>query len=430
LTARPREVVLYHTLGQLLTGQEPPRWAEAVECYAAARALRPDLGVNLAAALRQSGRWPEALSLLAWLVKERPDNPYLHHKQAYALAVMGDLDGAIVCWKKALELDPKHSEPYYNLGTALCHKHDLDGAIACFQKALELDPKHAEAHNNLGTALYHKHDLDGAIAYFQKALELDPKCAEAHGAMGKALLQQGRYAAARESTRRALELLGADASHRRVALQQRQLCEYMLTLDQKLPDILTGKASPANPSEAVSFAQMCQQPYQKRYAPSARLYADAFTSDRRFADDLNQQHRYNAACSAALAAAGQGEDAPSLPDKVRSMFRRWALRWLRDDLSAYSRLVGESNPAANKTIQQRLAHWRRDADLASVRDSQALDRLPDNERAAWQALWRDVDKLAKQAAKTDEPTKVRKELGTPKTEPESRSLPPSGAKGR
>jgi tetratricopeptide (TPR) repeat protein len=85
LTARPREVVLYHTLGQLLTEQEPPRWAEAVECYAAARALRPDLGVDLAEALRHSGRWSEALVLLARLVKDSPNNPYLHFQQAYAL---------------------------------------------------------------------------------------------------------------------------------------------------------------------------------------------------------------------------------------------------------------------------------------------------------------------------------------------------------
>jgi hypothetical protein len=54
--ARRDEVVLYHTLGQLLTLQEPPRWAEAVGFYRAARALRPDLGLNLAMALLNSVR--------------------------------------------------------------------------------------------------------------------------------------------------------------------------------------------------------------------------------------------------------------------------------------------------------------------------------------------------------------------------------------
>jgi hypothetical protein len=40
-------------------------------------------------------------------------------------------------------------------------------------------------------------------------------------------------------------------------------------------------------------------------------------------------------------------------------------------------------------------------DPRSAHDRAALDRLADNERPAWQALWRDVDDLAKQVAKQD-----------------------------
>jgi hypothetical protein len=55
--------------------------------------------------------------------------------------------------------------------------------------------------------------------------------------------------------------------------------------------------------------------------------------------------------------------------------------------------------------------------LASVRDALALDRLPENERSAWRALWRDVDKLLSRVAKKDEPTKGSKEPETPKAQP-------------
>jgi hypothetical protein len=112
------------------------------------------------------------------------------------------------------------------------------------------------------------------------------------------------------------------------------------------------------------------------------------------------------------------------------MFRHWALGWLRDDLMAYAKLAEQNNPAANKTIQVRLMHWRSDPDFVSVRDPQALDRLPENERAAWQALWRDVDELVIRVAKKNEPTKRRQEPETPKIKPESRSSPPAGATGR
>ena len=80
--------------------------------------------------------------------------------------------------------------------------------------------------------------------------------------------------------------------------------------------------------------------------------------------DLSQQHRYNAACSAVLAAAGQGADARLLPDKVVFMFRRWAVCWLRDDLRAYAKLAARNAPQANQAIQQWLTHWRSDTDLA------------------------------------------------------------------
>jgi hypothetical protein len=57
---------------------------------------------------------------------------------------------------------------------------------------------------------------------------------------------------------------------------------------------------------------------------------------------------------------GEGEDAHGLPDKVETMFRHWALDWLRDDLTAYTGLAAQNNPDRKQAIQQRLAHWRDD----------------------------------------------------------------------
>jgi hypothetical protein len=153
------------------------------------------------------------------------------------------------------------------------------------------------------------------------------------------------------------------------------------------------------------LASLCQQPSKKRYAASARLYGDAFATEPKLLADPNTWHRYNAACVAALAAAGQGEDARLLPAKSVSMFRRWALGWLRDDLTAYAELSRQNKPALKQFVQQRMVHWKGDSDLVSVRD--ALGRLPENERDAWRALWRDVDELLTRVSKKDEPTKGR-----------------------
>jgi lipoprotein NlpI len=374
------------------------------------------------------------------------------------------LDGAIACFHKALDLDPKDASIHGDLGAILCDvKHDLDGAIACFHKALDLDPKDATARHNLGVALLDKGDLDGAIACYKKALELDPKFARAHYSLGIVLANQGQLDEAiaeyRQAIRLKLDFAEAHCNLGDVLKQQGRFSEAVACLRRghqlgskrpgwsypsarwlrdaesfaalapKLPHILQGEETPASPGEAVNLAQMCQE-YKKRYVASARLYADAFAAEPKLAADLDAQHRYSAACSAALAAAGKGEDARLLPDKVVCMFRHWALVWLRADLTTYAKLAEQNNPAVKQAVQQRLVHWRRDLDLASVRTPQALDLLADNERAACQALWRDVEELLSRLAKKAEPTQGRKELETPKTKPEGSSLPPSGATGR
>ncbi len=50
-------------------------------------------------------------------------------------------------------------------------------------------------------------------------------------------------------------------------------------------------------------------------------------------------------------------------------------------------------------MQDPLSHWKQDADLAGVRDPKTLEKLPPDERDAWEKLWKDVDALL---AKTQE----------------------------
>ena len=146
----------------------------------------------------------------------------------------GQLDEAIACFRKAIELDPKNAAAHIALGNCLHAKGQSDEAIACYQKAIELDPKKAEAHSNLGNALWPraswtrpspapqghrtrpearrthissatrcgKGQLDEAIAHFRKAIELDPKLASAHYSLGNALLAKGQLDEAMAATRR------------------------------------------------------------------------------------------------------------------------------------------------------------------------------------------------------------------------------------
>src|SRR5262249_22787383 len=153
--------------------------------------------------------------------------------------------------------------------------------------------------------------------------------------------------------------------------------------------IRADQEQPANEAERLALADLCRKPFKRYYATSVRLYAEAFANNAKLAEDLQQRPRYNAACCAALAAAGKGEDARLLPDKVSFRLRQQALDWLRADLAAYAKMAGGHDAAAKQLVWQRLMHWWQDDDLVSVREAKALAQLPEPERQAWRQLWDD-----------------------------------------
>src|SRR5262249_42782764 len=160
-----------------------------------------------------------------------------------------------------------------------------------------------------------------------------------------------------------LDLMPTDDPLRQPVTELLQQCERYPALDRKLAAVLAGTEAPADDAQRIALAELCQQPFKKRYASAARFYAEAFAHDAKLANDLQAQHRYNAACAAALAGCGQGKDAGALPDKERLGLRRQALAWLKDDLAAYAQLAGGDDLGAKQMVRERLEHWRQDEDL-------------------------------------------------------------------
>ena len=73
--------------------------------------------------------------------------------------------------------------------------------------------------------------------------------------------------------------------------------------------------------------------------------------------------------------------------------RKQALQGLRADLAAWGKLLDKDADKARPVVQRTMTHWKQDTDLTSVRDPKALEKLPPDERDAWQKLWKDVDAL-------------------------------------
>jgi eukaryotic-like serine/threonine-protein kinase len=182
-------------------------------------------------------------------------------------------------------------------------------------------------------------------------------------------------------------------------------------LNARLAEVIRGSHAKDN-AERLALAQQAYD--TKRFAIAARLWGEALERDPKLVDDRKTGHRYNAACSAALAGSGQGTDQPPPTEAEKRKLRQRALDWLTAELEVWTKLLESATAEQRAVIVQTLHHWRAtDTDLAGIRDEAELARLPDAERQAFRKLWADVDALlarardtgAKDAAKTPGGTK-------------------------
>jgi tetratricopeptide (TPR) repeat protein len=230
------------------------------------------------------------------------------------------------------------------------------------REALRLPPDDPQAHYKLGVALHSQGWFAEAEAEFREPLRLRPDFPEARAKLGFALWKQGKNAEAEAECREALRLRPGDS-------------EATFTLGLVL---YWGGEKPA---------------------AAARFYAEAFAAHPKLANDLRFTNRYNAACHAARAGCGQGQDAAGLGEAERARLRRQALDWLRADLAAWGQFLEKEPDQARPRVQQALRMWQQDADFAGVRGD-ALAKLPEAERQTWQQLWEDVEQTLR---KVDHP---------------------------
>lgn len=170
-----------------------------------------------------------------------------------------------------------------------------------------------------------KGQVDEAIAEYLKAIKLDPKDERANNNLSAALSEAN------------------------------------------LPAFLKGEFEPSDNTERLGLAGVCYP--KKLFKTAVDLYVAAFAADPKLVDDRQTQHAYNAACNAALASAGQGEDAIQLDDADRTRLRQQALDWLTAEIVCWS----------------------------SIRDAEALAKLPADEQTVLNQLWADVAALLKRA---------------------------------
>jgi WD40 repeat protein/Tfp pilus assembly protein PilF/tRNA A-37 threonylcarbamoyl transferase component Bud32 len=311
--------------------------------------------------------------------KTEADEALAHFKLATSFESRGQPNEADAEYRRAITVDPQFADAHYRLGLLLRNRNKRDDAVGAFRAAIAIDSALAVAHDQLGWTLRLQGKLEDAAVACRKAITLAPGEANFHNSLGCTLMDHGKRSDAITALRRALALdpaFGPAAFNLMPALQKGEF-----------------KAESSDELQAMMTAGR----QEKLYLTLARMYADAFADHPTLADDQTQTHRYNAACCAVMAAAGAGRDGPP-PDATRqATLRRQAVDWLRADLAALAMEL-DSGALTRFKVQGRMRQWQQENDLATIRNMDALTRLPEGERAACQALWTDVAELLKKAA--------------------------------
>jgi tetratricopeptide (TPR) repeat protein len=201
--------------------------------------------INLALALRMTGRVQDALLVLAEAEKLRPGKPLTELARAIALvqshqfqaardaferyrdrlrrgmrppadyyyyhalnsAIMSELNVADAVVGDGLDEHPG-SPPLLLLSGVISERRgDLDDADRCYRQVLMEDSSMAQAHKNLGDICYRRGAHDEALALYMRAAEVNPRLGDdLYAKIGNLLYKNRRVESAVENWRRALEL--------------------------------------------------------------------------------------------------------------------------------------------------------------------------------------------------------------------------------
>lgn len=140
----------------------------------------------------QAVAWRNSETLWTQTLAHTSNNYIAHNGLGDALMKNGQVDEAVVHFRKALEIYPDCAEAQANLGNAFLRKSSWTDAIAAYRSALQIRPNYPNAHNNLGISLAEAGKTDNALVEFNEALRIDPDFRDAHCNLATLLLRLGR----------------------------------------------------------------------------------------------------------------------------------------------------------------------------------------------------------------------------------------------
>jgi len=230
-------VAVYGVLIDVMRSDER---APAARHYVAAILLVVTCGTLGYLTIRRNHDYRSSEVMWADVLAKRPNNPRAHLAVGVGHYDADRVPEAEKAFRRAIELDPKYGEAYFNLGNTLMKKgwvgdavlayragiatgyysaadyYNLGNALRRMEKFPEavdayslatwVDPNHAESYLHIGNVYMENGFFRDALKYYESAIEAKPDYALAYLNMGAVFMEQSRYLDAIEAFEKALEL--------------------------------------------------------------------------------------------------------------------------------------------------------------------------------------------------------------------------------
>lgn len=121
------------------------------------------------------------------------------------------VDEAVLCYKKAIDVDPFQAPFYGNLASLYQDRGNLDTAISALYQAHIIRPEEPSYVGRLMNAYLQKGDLQNALIYSRRIAALLPSEPAYHNNLGAILYKTGKYEEAAYSFQKAIALKPEDA---------------------------------------------------------------------------------------------------------------------------------------------------------------------------------------------------------------------------
>ncbi|MGO9462565.1 MAG: protein kinase domain-containing protein [Isosphaeraceae bacterium] len=391
-----------------------------------------NLGVMLARTGKPSpaeAEYRKAILLLEKLADDNPAVPKFQHFLAASHSNIGGLENktghpeqALASYGRALAIQERLAREHaavtdyqselastnHTMGTIQNKTRHPEEALVSYSRALAIRERLAREHpesadfasalggtlNNI--AMIHlarkrygeaRTKLEAAVSWQKKALAANPRHSQYRQFLVNHLANLINAAGGQKDAKGAAEA-------RRALEELKASDQRFADLDARLAAVLKGDA-PKDNTERLALAQRAYD--TGRHYTAARLWGEALATDPKLTDDRQAQCRYNGACAAALAGCGKTQDNPAPDEATRAKLRAQARAWLDAEFAAWTRLLPSAKPQERAAIAATLEHWQADTDLAGVREPEAIDALPEPERAGWRELWKNVAEVLARA---------------------------------